>query len=171
MTPGVDPFTQRTPRVSAARRLQRRRDRDETGRFLAEGPQAVREALARPGTVIELFITAEAAEKHPDIVAAAAGKADGIGPGVPGKSRGIGPGVTGESDTGGSDTGGSDTGGSDTGGSDTSGAHISDKSEISLITNDGLTSLAETVTPQGMVAVCRHLDVTLSHALTARPRL
>ena len=35
-----------TPRVVAARRLQRRRDRDATGRFLAEGPQAVREALA-----------------------------------------------------------------------------------------------------------------------------
>ena len=36
------------PRVVAARRLQRRRDRDATGRFLAEGPQAVREALAGP---------------------------------------------------------------------------------------------------------------------------
>ena len=34
------------PRVVAARRLQRRRDRDAAGRFLAEGPQAVREALA-----------------------------------------------------------------------------------------------------------------------------
>jgi TrmH family RNA methyltransferase len=117
MTPGVDPFTQRTPRVSAARRLQRRRDRDETGRFLAEGPQAVREALSRAGTVIELFITADAIEKHPDIVAEAG------------------------------------------------------KTELSLITGDGLNSLAETVTPQGMVAVCHHLDVTLSHALTARPRL
>ena len=50
-------FTPRTPRVVAARRLQRRRDRDQTGRFLAEGPQAVREALAA-GVVIELFGTA-----------------------------------------------------------------------------------------------------------------
>ncbi|PWU49388.1 RNA methyltransferase, partial [Micromonospora globispora] len=38
------PFTPRTPRVVAARRLQRRRDREATGRFLAEGPQAVRGA-------------------------------------------------------------------------------------------------------------------------------
>jgi RNA methyltransferase, TrmH family len=114
MTPGVDPYTRRTPRVSAARRLQRRRDRDDTGRFLAEGPQAVREALENPDTVVELFMTADAVAKYPDL----AGKAD-----------------------------------------------------VSLITDDGLESLAETVTPQGMVAVCRHIDVTLSHALTARPRL
>ncbi len=44
-------FTPRTPRIVAARRLQRRRDRDSAGRFLAEGPQAVREALARAGIV------------------------------------------------------------------------------------------------------------------------
>ncbi|RQX35252.1 RNA methyltransferase, partial [Micromonospora chalcea] len=31
------PFTPRTPRVVAARRLHRRRDRDQAGRFLAEG--------------------------------------------------------------------------------------------------------------------------------------
>ncbi len=56
-------FTTRTPRVVAARRLQRRRDRDETGRFLAEGPQAVREALAA-GVVVEVFCTPEAATRH-----------------------------------------------------------------------------------------------------------
>jgi TrmH family RNA methyltransferase len=56
-------FTPRTPRVVAARRLQRRRDRDETGRFLAEGPQAVREALAR-GDVVELFVAEDAVERH-----------------------------------------------------------------------------------------------------------
>ncbi|GGM49032.1 TrmH family RNA methyltransferase [Dactylosporangium sucinum] len=59
-------FTTRTPRVVAARRLQRRRDRDETGRFLAEGPQAVREAL-RAGVVAELFCTADAHERHPEL--------------------------------------------------------------------------------------------------------
>ena len=59
-SPGAAPFTPRTPRVVAARRLQRRRDRDTSGRFLAEGPQAVREALAAPGCVVELFATADA---------------------------------------------------------------------------------------------------------------
>jgi len=78
MRPGVDPFTRRTPRVVAARRLQRRADRDGTGLFLAEGPQAVREALAVPGCVTELFATAEAFERHPDLIAAA--QADGAAP-------------------------------------------------------------------------------------------
>jgi len=59
MTPGVVPFTQRTPRVIAARKLQRRRERDEAELFLAEGPQAVRSALAS-GAVRELFGTASA---------------------------------------------------------------------------------------------------------------
>ncbi|MGC9668617.1 TrmH family RNA methyltransferase [Planosporangium sp. 12N6] len=65
--PGVEPFTTRTPRVVAARRLQRRRERTETGRFLAEGPQAVREALAE-GAVVELFTTLVAADRYADLV-------------------------------------------------------------------------------------------------------
>lgn len=59
-------FTPRTPRVVAARRLQRRRDRDQTGRFLAEGPQAVRSALAA-GVVLELFGTDAALTRHGDL--------------------------------------------------------------------------------------------------------
>ena len=55
--PGPTRSPTRSPRVVAARRLLRRRDRDETGRFLAEGPQAVREALARRGRSSELFGT------------------------------------------------------------------------------------------------------------------
>jgi TrmH family RNA methyltransferase len=60
-------FTTRTPRVVAARRLQRRRDRDETGRFLAEGPQAVREALAA-GVAVEVFCTPDALTRHADLL-------------------------------------------------------------------------------------------------------
>jgi TrmH family RNA methyltransferase len=70
--PGAGPFTERTPRVVAARRLHRRRDRDKSGLFLAEGPQAVREALATPGATRELFGTADALDRHADLVAAAA---------------------------------------------------------------------------------------------------
>ncbi|MFF5172884.1 TrmH family RNA methyltransferase [Micromonospora sp. NPDC000089] len=113
------PFTPRTPRVVAARRLQRRRDREATGRFLAEGPQAVREALARAGTVIELFGTPAALDRYADLAARAA-HAD-----VP----------------------------------------------VSEVTDEGLAALAETVAPQGLVAVCRHLDVPLAEALSRRPRL
>ncbi|ADU08002.1 TrmH family RNA methyltransferase [Micromonospora sp. L5] len=113
------PFTPRTPRVVAARRLQRRRDRDQAGRFLAEGPQAVREALARAGTVVELFGTPAALDRYADLAAAAA-RAD-----VP----------------------------------------------VSEVTDDALAALTETVAPQGLVAVCRHLDVPLEQAVARGPRL
>jgi RNA methyltransferase, TrmH family len=92
-------LSQRSPRVVAARRLLRRRHRDETGRFLAEGPQAVREALAA-GLVNEVFLTPDAATRHPEF----------LDPSVP----------------------------------------------ASLITDAGLATLTETVTPQGVVAVARH---------------
>ncbi len=61
----------RSPRVTAARRLVKRAFRDRDGRFLAEGPQACREAAAAPGILLELYVTAEAAERHADVVAAA----------------------------------------------------------------------------------------------------
>ncbi|MFC5942464.1 TrmH family RNA methyltransferase [Micromonospora harpali] len=113
------PFTPRTPRIVAARRLHRRRDRDASGRFLAEGPQAVREALARPDTVAELFGTPAALDRHADLAARAAA-AD-----VP----------------------------------------------VSDVTDNAVTALAEAVARQGLVAVCRHLDVPLSEALAGGPHL
>lgn len=111
------PFTPRTPRIVAARRLQRRRDRDQTGRFLAEGPQAVREALT--GTVHELFGTDAALHRHADLAQAAAAR------GVP----------------------------------------------VSAVTDDALAVLAETVQPQGLVAVCEQFDVPLGTALSRQPAL
>ncbi|MBO4164664.1 TrmH family RNA methyltransferase [Micromonospora antibiotica] len=113
------PFTPRTPRVVAARRLHRRRDRDAAGRFLAEGPQAVREALDRTGTVVELFGTPTALDRHADLASRAA-HAD-----LP----------------------------------------------VSEVTDEALAALTETVAPQGLVAVCRHLDVPLATALARGPRL
>ena len=103
-------FTSRTPRVVAARRLQRRRDRDRTGRFLAEGPQAVRSALAA-GVVVELFGTVAALSRHAELAARAP--------------------------------------------------------EASPVTEEALAGLAETMHPQGLVAVCEQLDVPLS-AVAAR---
>ena len=48
----------RAPRVNAARRLVKRAFRDRDGRFLAEGPQACREAAAAgPGVLLELYVT------------------------------------------------------------------------------------------------------------------
>jgi RNA methyltransferase, TrmH family len=114
--PGAEPFTTRTPRVVAARRLHRRRDRAETGRFLVEGPQAVREAL---DAVIELFVTGDAADRYADLVTAA-------------RDRGA---------------------------------------RISPVTGEALAALAETVQPQGLVAVCAAVEVPLADALDRRPHL
>jgi TrmH family RNA methyltransferase len=102
--PGDEPYTTRTPRVSAALKLHRRKERDETGLFLAEGPQAVREAVAA-GVVRELFATPQRAVDYPD---------------------------------------------------------------ATLVTEDAMVKLAETVAPQGIVAVCEQFDVPLERAARAR---
>ncbi len=74
MTSGGE-LTERSARVAAAHRLLRRSRRAEAGEFLAEGVQAVTEAVRyardNPGVVHELFLTAEAAAKHVDLVRAA----------------------------------------------------------------------------------------------------
>jgi RNA methyltransferase, TrmH family len=105
--------------VAAASKLCRRREREQTGRFLAEGPQAVREALARPEVVLELFATGAAMRRHPDLVDSARRT------GVP----------------------------------------------VSPVTDDAAAALSQTITPQGLVAVCDHLDVPLPQALGSAPRL
>ncbi|WP_026424423.1 TrmH family RNA methyltransferase [Actinokineospora inagensis] len=112
------PFTERTPRVVAARALTRRQGRDRAGRFLAEGSQAVREALSF-GVVHELFVTAAASARHPELVELAEG----------------------------------------------SGVLVS---EVSDRAADGL---SETVTPQGIVAVCDLVDRPVGTVLAERPRL
>jgi TrmH family RNA methyltransferase len=58
--------------VKHARRLATRAFRLDQREFLAEGPQAVREALATPGAAIEVFATEAATEQHSDLVDAAA---------------------------------------------------------------------------------------------------
>ena len=51
--------------MRAVAKLTKRSARKETGLYLLEGPQAAREALAfQPGTVVELFATPAALEKH-----------------------------------------------------------------------------------------------------------
>src|SRR6187551_2340616 len=83
-------------------------------RFLAEGPQAVRSALAA-GVVLELFGTEAALSRYADLAAQAP--------------------------------------------------------EVSPVSEDGIAALAETVQPQGLVAVCSQVDVSLMEALSKAPRL
>jgi TrmH family RNA methyltransferase len=114
-------YTERTGRVAAARRLTRRSARESAREFLAEGPQAVREALrlatVSPDAARGLLGTDEALERHPDLVALAHQA------GVP----------------------------------------------VSRITPRAAAGLSETSTPQGVVAVCRYLDVPLSTAFADPP--
>lgn len=121
--PGEGPFTERTPRVVAARRLTKRSGREDAGRFLAEGAQAVREALAWAdaglGTVHELFVTATAAERNPELVRAA------VDASVP----------------------------------------------VSEVTDRAGAAMSETVTPQGVLAVCDLLDQPIDRALSGAPLL
>lgn len=64
-------LTVRSGRVKIARRLATRAFRVKTGEFLAEGPQAVREALTYPDAVIEVFATVDATERYPELEAIA----------------------------------------------------------------------------------------------------
>lgn len=66
----------RSATVKAARRLHRRAFRAKARRFLAEGPQAVGEALTRPEAGrLQVFATAAATDRHAELLdrAAAAG--------------------------------------------------------------------------------------------------
>lgn len=114
----------RSPRVVAARRLARRAYRGKERRFIAEGPQAVREAVEHRGedgapTLVELFTTVEAAERYADIVEAA--RAAGVR------------------------------------------VHHADA--------DVVADVSQTVTPQGLLGVCRFLDSPFETILRSRPRL
>ena len=77
----------RSDRVKAVARLSGRSARLRMGRFVVEGPQAVREAVAHtvdgrsgvlgrgasfPGVVRELYVGHEAAQRYPEILASAA---------------------------------------------------------------------------------------------------
>jgi len=52
------------PRVKAARRLRERREREETGLFLVEGPHVLEVALASGARLSEVFCTAEFLDSH-----------------------------------------------------------------------------------------------------------
>ena len=66
MPPLSAPLTNpRSDRVKAVRALSRRSVRDRSGRFLAEGPQAVREAVHhRPDCVVDVYATPAAAQRY-----------------------------------------------------------------------------------------------------------
>jgi len=62
----------RSPRVRGARQLAKRAFRQRARSFLAEGPQAVGEALSSGATITELFVTAPARDRCAELAGQAA---------------------------------------------------------------------------------------------------
>jgi len=99
-----------SPRLKAARRLNKRAFRQRERAFLAEGPQAVAEAFHCGAQVTDLFVTVPARTRHHDLVAAIAAA------GIP----------------------------------------------VHVVSGEVMDDLAQTVTPQGLLAVCGFVDVPLA---------
>jgi len=108
-----------SPRLKAARRLNKRAFRQRERAFLAEGPQAVAEAFHCGAQVTDLFVTVPARTRHGDLVAAIATA------GIP----------------------------------------------VHVVSGEAMDELAQTVTPQGLLAVCGFVDVPLAEVARAKPAL
>src|ERR1700722_11353414 len=106
-------------RLKAARRLTKRALRQRERSFLAEGPQAVSDALATGARGTDLFVPAPAQARHADLVAKA-------------EDAGI---------------------------------------DVSLVSGEVMSELAQTVTPQGLLAVCGFVDVPLDEVVKSGPSL
>jgi RNA methyltransferase, TrmH family len=102
------------PGLARAKRLTKRAFRQRERTFLAEGPQAVAEALRCGAQVTDLFVTVPARSRHADLVTAAEGA------GVP----------------------------------------------VHVVSGEVMGDLAQTVTPQGLLAVCGFVDVPLADVVS-----
>ena len=111
-----DPSAAKVRRVA---RLSQKDARSETGLFLLEGPQGLKEAVAYPELIDEVFFTTDARDalsREFDLLDAA---------GV----------------------------------------------ELTEVSDASLKQMSDTNTPQGVIAVCRQLDVSLDELLETGPRL
>jgi RNA methyltransferase, TrmH family len=116
---GAELTSIRSPRVKAARQLAKRAFRQRAREFLAEGPQAVSEALAAGGVVTQLFVTAAAQARYASLIGLAAGQG----------------------------------------------------ADVHAVSGEVMTELAQTITPQGVLAVCEFIDVDLDQLTAGQPRL
>ena len=118
-SPGISYAGVHSPRLKAARRLTKRAFRQRERAFLAEGPQAVAEALRCGAQVTDLFVTVPARSRHAGLVTTAEGA------GVP----------------------------------------------VHVVSGEVMEELAQTVTPQGLLAICGFVDVPLSAITQPAPAL
>jgi TrmH family RNA methyltransferase len=114
---GAELTSIRSPRIKAARQLAKRAFRQRARQFLAEGPQAVGEALAAGGVVTQLFVTAAAQARYANLIGLAAGQG----------------------------------------------------ADVHAVSGEVMTELAQTITPQGVLAVCEFIDVSLGELAGGRP--
>lgn len=114
----ADLLTERTPRVVSAVKLLRSAERRKQGKFLAEGVNAVRQAVELD-VALEIFFTEDAAIKNHALLTDA-------------QAKGV---------------------------------------RMSEVTERAAKGLSETVTPQGIIAVCALLDVSLDDALKGEPTI
>ena len=119
MSPDISYAGIHSPRLKSAKRLTKKAFRERERAFLAEGPQAVAEALSFGAKVSDLFVTAPARSRHSDVVTAAEDA------GVP----------------------------------------------VHLVSGEVMEELAQTVTPQGLLAVCGFVDVPLTALTRPAPAL
>ncbi len=116
---GAELTSIRSPRVKAARQLAKRALRQRARSFLAEGPQAVGEALAAGGVVTQLFVTSSAQARYADLIRLAAAQG----------------------------------------------------ADVHAVSGEVMTELAQTITPQGVLAACRFVDVPLAQVTAGAPAL
>ncbi|MEY4451561.1 MAG: hypothetical protein RLZZ380_682 [Actinomycetota bacterium] len=106
-------------KVRGVAQLAKKDARSETGLFLLEGVQGLKEVLGQPSLIVELYATEEAVERNADLFDSLA-------------DAGV---------------------------------------SFELATASVLKAMCDTETPQGVVAVCKQLDVSLDSVLAKRPRL
>jgi TrmH family RNA methyltransferase len=106
-------------KVRGVAQLAKKDARSETGLFLLEGVQGLKEVLSTPSIIEELYATEEAAQRNADLF-----------------DQLVDAGVV-----------------------------------LELASAQVLKAMCDTETPQGVVAVCKQIDVSLDSVLAARPRL
>ena len=105
--------------VKGVARLSKKDARSQTGLFLLEGPQGLKEAVQTPKLIVELYATPECIDRYPELFERAR------------KAR----------------------------------------IDVTPVTDRVLEHMCDTSTPQGVVAVCQQLDVSLDAVLKSKPKL
>ncbi len=106
-------------KVRGVAKLNKKDARSETGLFLLEGPQGLKEVLAEPDIIVELYATEAAVERHSELFDQLAAT----------------------------------------------------KVAVQLVSERVLAAMADTSTPQGVLAVCRQIDVHIDAVIANRPKL